>query len=431
MEQQVIKLTAHQQEKFDEIRGYMSSNPKKPILLKGSAGVGKTVLVAVLGKALPGNVVYCAPTHQALAVLKTKMADHSSADFATTAKILQKKKIYQKDGTTDFVSMPNKKNPPLKDVRYLMLDESSMVDEIDLNSLLDYASIQGCTIVFIGDGKQLPPVGFDYSPVFDRDFFTVELTEIIRQGEGSPIITLSRDLDLLRYNRQKVINENKEGYMFTDDYDKIIRTLAKSNGSDALKYLAFTNVVVDKINKQVREYIYGDPAKIEPGEYIILTEPYGEKFVNNENIKIKSYDIIDKVFRFTTSTNISGDMTSYDTVQLKVYAVNPYADKEGNIYYDGYVLHESAERAYKSQTYFLSGLAKKGTIGWKDYAAFTENFMFFNYAHAITTHKSQGSTFKSVIIDYDNININQNNAIKLKMFYTAVTRASDMVVVKI
>ena len=44
----------------------------------------------------------------------------------------------------------------------------------------------------------MPPVGFDYSPVFDRDFFTVELTEIIRQGEGSPIITLSRDLDLLR-----------------------------------------------------------------------------------------------------------------------------------------------------------------------------------------------------------------------------------------
>ena len=99
----------------------------------------------------------------------------------------------------------------------------------------------------------MPPVGFDYSPVFDRDFFTVELTEIIRQGEGSPIITLSRDLDLLRYNRQKVINENKLAYMFTDDYDKIIRTLAKSNGSDALKYLAFTNAVVDKINKQVRE----------------------------------------------------------------------------------------------------------------------------------------------------------------------------------
>ena len=43
----------------------------------------------------------------------------------------------------------------------------------------------------------------------------------------------------------------------------------------------------------------------------------------------------------------------------------------------------------------------------------------------------QGSTFKSVVIDYDNININQNNAIKAKMFYTAVTRASIMVVVKI
>ena len=154
MEQQEIKLTPHQLEKYDEIMGYMGSNPKKPILLKGSAGVGKTVLVAVLGKALPGNVVYCAPTHQALAVLKTKMANHSSADFATTAKILQKKKVYQKDGTTDFVSMPNKKNPPLKDVRYLMLDESSMVDETDLDSLLNYASIQGCTIVFIG--KPLP-----------------------------------------------------------------------------------------------------------------------------------------------------------------------------------------------------------------------------------------------------------------------------------
>jgi hypothetical protein len=51
-------------------------------------------------------------------------------------------------------------------------------------------------IIFIGDNKQLNPVGEQVSPVFVQGYPKVELTEIIRQGEGNPIIELSRDLDI-------------------------------------------------------------------------------------------------------------------------------------------------------------------------------------------------------------------------------------------
>ena len=40
----------------------------------------------------------------------------------------------------------------------------------------------------------------------------------------------------------------------------------------------------------------------------------------------------------------------------------------------------------------------------------------------------QGQTFKQAIINVKNINFNRDSEEKEKMFYTAVTRASDLVI---
>ena len=161
------------------------------------------------------------------------------------------------------------------------------------------------------DNKQLNPVGETDSPVFlgrpvivDKDTYDVvpekfdymrkynnfdavfikypevELTEIVRQKGGNPIIDLSRDLKSIK---NKIDNRNDiGGYIYTQDRDKIIESLAAVNGTDALKYLAWSNKDVDLMNMEVRRRIYGTPAKIELGETIVFDEPYDDYYTNQE-----------------------------------------------------------------------------------------------------------------------------------------------------
>ena len=47
------------------------------------------------------------------------------------------------------------------------------------------------------------------------------------------------------------------------------------------------------------------------------------------------------------------------------------------------------------------------------------------YGYAITTHKSQGSNYKVVFVDMENIiNYNSNKKESYRCFYTAITRTS-------
>jgi len=48
-----------------------------------------------------------------------------------------------------------------------------------------------------------------------------------------------------------------------------------------------------------------------------------------------------------------------------------------------------------------------------------------DYGYALTVHKSQGSTYDDVYIEYDNILSNTRETEKLKLLYTAITRSSN------
>ena len=56
------------------------------------------------------------------------------------------------------------------------------------------------------------------------------------------------------------------------------------------------------------------------------------------------------------------------------------------------------------------------------YMEIIDKFANIVYGYALTIHKSQGSTYQNVYIDYNNININRND--KEQCFYTGITRAS-------
>ena len=151
-----MALTQHQQEKLNQSLSFLEGGNR--LLIRGSAGVGKTFMVNELIKALRESYIrgeqkiYCsAPTNKAVAVLKGKVDAHKSVDFITTHTALKlKRNIDYKTGEISFKPAFDPKYPPLKGVRIFIIDESSMVNIELLNYIEEHALKNNCRVVFIG-----------------------------------------------------------------------------------------------------------------------------------------------------------------------------------------------------------------------------------------------------------------------------------------
>jgi exodeoxyribonuclease-5 len=421
----MASLTQHQQEKFDEIVQFLNQD-KKHILLKGSAGVGKTFLVSELIKYLEirkndrkfEKVLCSAPTHKALSVLINKV--DSDITFNTLHSALHYRAVTNRiTGEREFMSMPSENFPPLKRVKFWVIDEASMVDTVMLENIIEHAELQDTTVIYVGDEKQINPVGEDSSPVFHKGFPEVELTQIIRQGEGNPIIALSRSLNLIDFKQSNLIS-NPEGedigYLFTDNLARVIEELSKVNGTDEFKYLAWTNKEVDKINSLVRQRIYGEhPAKVELGESIIINKSYKDYSTNEEVIVTELQRT-----RITKSLLLKSTFKEkvIEEVTFSVYIVNK----------DIYILEDSSVSLFKKYAAIMNKSCKEKTLDFETRNKFLDTFVDFKYNHALTVHKSQGSTYKTAVVNVRDIRYNSNSEEKQRLFYTGVTRASDLLI---
>lgn len=467
-------LTEHQSNRKDEVAQLVQK--EQIILLKGSAGVGKTYLVNQLIKTIPnhGRKILCsAPTHKAVAVLEQKVDSASNVEFATIHSALKmKRKVNYKTGAVSFEPKYNKSYPPFKGFGILIVDEASMIGEAIKGFIEEHAKKQRLTVIFIGDSKQINPVKENDSAVFlgtpyvfgnkeeaisfsetckyghtivnnssisitvYKKYPEVELTEIIRQGAGNPIIDLSRDLKKTNSLEDNVIvseEGSKLGYIFTEDKGSVVTTLAHINGTNDLKYLSWTNESANEINTLVRQEIYGTPAKIMQGESLLFNAPYKDDYKNNDEIKVKELVIKQKKFQFI-SNKLGviepgiGEEAYYGYIDLKYYCINPVIVDDEVINEGVLVIHEDSDETFKKFSAALHNKAKFGDIDWTTKFEFLEQFADINYNHAMTVHKSQGSTFKQVIVNVNDIKSNFNKVEVERLLYTAVTRASDLLI---
>jgi len=463
-----IGLNEGQSIAFEGIVDFLENPENDAVILKGYAGTGKTYLV----KKILEYIMYStdnkkmaigAPTNKAVSVLyKSSMQSGmdgyvfedifdmgSRITYSTIHKLLGLKEVITDDGQQMFV-VDKINNSELSNYNYLIVDEVSMLDDKLCHDIMKFS--KRVRIIFMGDPAQIPPVNRADSIPFKEgtiyNFKTVELKEIMRQKGDHPIIGQSFKI---RENLDKpqplpvlatTLNDKDHGIVFLDaktERPKIKDILKKyfvseeyHQDTDYFKVIAWKNKTVAYINDVARELIYGPmhrAAKFIPGEALIVNKPIFEKnedgyykvaLTTSEELKVKSVDTVIEKFSegpFSLSMKVYKlEVNSYDPAEPDMPNWNIIK-----------VVHEDSQEDYLR----LQEAAKNHAVQTRDGKAWVRYFNILKwsanvgYNYAITAHKSQGSTYKNVLILEEDVDQNRKTLERNRIKYTVYSRATD------
>ncbi|MDF1574110.1 MAG: AAA family ATPase [Bacteroidales bacterium] len=442
-----FKPTLSQEDLVRELGGFLASEESGEIMLvKGYAGTGKTTLVKSLVNTLAElkqRSVLLAPTGRAAKVL-TAYSGHPAWTIH--------KKIYRqkagKDGLGDFVLDRN-----LHKKTCFIVDEASMIGDRSpdtffgsgdlLRDLLDYVEAGSeCTLILVGDTAQLPPVGLDISPALNRGRLEgfgyrvreIELTDVVRQAEGSGILFNATSI-------RNLITDGLEEYpsFHFDSYPDI----SLVNGSEVLEsisssyehYGASDTIVVTRSNKRanqfnaaIRNQILWREEQLSQGDLLMVVKNnYFWKDVDKRIDFIANGDII-RVEKVIATEEVHGHrfaniritLPDYQDLELEVKVLLDVIDLEApSLSYDQQkTLYLSVAEDYP----YVSG--KKG-VAEKISADPFYNALQVKFAYAVTCHKAQGGQWKSVFLDQGYFTDEMLTLDYLRWLYTAFTRASE------
>ena len=440
--------TREQQEAIDVFATFMADSRMMPVMvMRGSAGTGKTTLAAAIVRALQSleqQLVLLAPTGRAAKVFSL---------YAGSAAYTIHRRIYrQKSLEGGFELGYNNTHDTL-----FIVDEASM---ISLNgegrSLLDdlisfVYNGRNCRLMLIGDQAQLPPVGEEESPAlmapvlrsFGLHVYECTLNEVLRQSQESGILWNATEVRRLMYDGicelPKILIDG-----FTDikvvPGDELIETLASSYskvGLDETMVVTRSNKRANIFNQGIRNQILGREDELTTGDQLMvvknnysLTPNASPKEEGNdvrpmEFIANGDMCVVRKVrnvheqygFHFAEVTMAFPDYDDYEltaTVLLDTLTSEAPAltrDQQEELY--NKVLEDYADiprkadrmKALKEDRYY--------------------NALQVKYAYAATCHKAQGGQWAHIYVDQGYMTDDMLSADYLHWLYTAFTRATE------
>ena len=462
-------LNSQQKEVINQIDEFIKNPQEFAMTVSGWAGTGKTTLMEIVNKRywMTHTIHFAATTHKAAGVLKERVRKKVFTVNSLFGIMIET----DMEGENYDVSKKSRKldDDKVKPNSIIIIDEASMLSVENYMDVVRKAMERHCKIIFIGDSAQLSPVNEDdISVVFrNTDHRIVEMTKVMRTDDDHILDEATNIRTGEGFSYIPKVNENGEGvdYIPSNDINKITEVI--DNHIDGLKddpnwfrVLTYTNANVEKLNQMIRKKLGYDGLPPQPGEPLMSYGNWGYvgmgatgaqyKIINSESYMCKSqaqeYD--EDVRDMITYQFIDGDFNLH-IIELDVEdglgnTINiPLIDVKNNQHNREIVTALAFEKVHQWNRYReadnkkdkMSALGKINAIDeflfvndnvYDQYGNLIQSKMIdFGYAHTI--HKSQGSTFKHVLINDNDIEKCLDSKVKKQLRYVGLTRAQKSV----
>ncbi|MDY3848439.1 MAG: AAA family ATPase [Prevotella sp.] len=419
------------------------------MLMKGSAGTGKTTLASAMVRAMAETkqkIVLLAPTGRAAKVF--------AVNSRQPAYTIHRKIYRQRSGAIGMEGFSLNDN--LHTDTLFVIDEASMIANQGWNDsgfgsghLLDdlvryvYGG-RNCRMMLIGDTAQLPPVGEDESPAlmaetlqgYGLTVYETELRQVLRQSETSGILMNATTVRaMITHGDMTALPKVRfEGYEDIRPMpgNELIESLASSYsraGLDDTIVITRSNRLAIRYNNGIRAMVIGNEDELCSGDRLMIVKNnyyWTEKeklslpfLANGDRVRVMRVRNIRELygFRFADVTMAFPDYDNMEmTATVNLSTLQSEAPsltrEESNLLYNKVMedyqhipLKADRIKALRQDIYF--------------------NALQVKYAYAVTCHKAQGGQWEHVYVDQGYMTDDMLTPDYIHWLYTAFTRATD------
>jgi tRNA A37 threonylcarbamoyladenosine biosynthesis protein TsaE len=429
------------------------------MILRGSAGTGKTTLAGAMVRALGAlnqKLMLLAPTGRAAKVFSL---------YSGHAAYTIHRKIYRQKSAGDLSSFSLNDN--LNKDTLFIVDEASMISNLGLGEmafgsgcLLDdlmqfVYNGQNCRLLLIGDKAQLPPVGEEESPAlsasmlrgYGMEVYECDLNQVLRQSEDSGILWNATRIRSQETGVGRLLLPQIRLKGFADIQvvpgDELIESLSSSYsrvGMDETMVITRSNKRANIYNQGIRNMVLeredelcrGDLLMIVKNNYYWVKETgvrrEGEKetgemslefIANGDRAVLRKVRHVQELygFRFAEATMTFPD---YDDYELTAVVILDSLTTEAPS-----LTREQQEQLYNAVLEDYSDIPRKA-----DRVEKLKNDRFYNalqvkFAYAVTCHKAQGGQWAHIYLDQGYMTDDMLTPDYIHWLYTAFTRATE------
>ena len=430
--------TTEQEHAIDVFSLFMTDRHEHAVMvMRGSAGTGKTTLAAAIVKALVSlkqKMVLLAPTGRAAKVFSL-YAGHPA--YTIHRRIYRQKSI---EGAFDL------NYNTAQDTLYI-IDEASMIANAStygdtpfaqgqlLDDLIQFVyNGRNCRMLLVGDRAQLPPVGEEESPALLSDVLRgyglhvheCDLNEVLRQSQESGIL-----FNATRIRESGLVLPQIRLAGFEDirvvPGDELIESLASSYskvGLDETMVVTRSNKRANIYNQGIRNMVLGREDELTVGDQLMVVKNnyYWRKdefIANGDRAVVRRVRNVHELYGFRFA-EVTMTFPDYDDSELTAMVILDTLTSEAPA-----LTHEQQEQLYQAVLEDYADIPLKQDRLKKLKEDKYYNALQVKFAYAATCHKSQGGQWAHVYIDQGYMTDDMLTTDYIHWLYTAFTRATE------
>ena len=448
---QVLGLspTPEQGQALDVFTQFMTDRDDQVVMiLRGSAGTGKTTLAGAIVKAMAAlkqKLILLAPTGRAAKVFSLN-AGHAAYTIH--------RRIYRQKSAGDLSAF--NLNVNLNRDTLFIVDEASMIANLGLGEtafgsgcLLDdlmqfVYNGQNCRLLLIGDQAQLPPVGEEESPAlsahvlrgYGMRVYETDLNQVLRQSEDSGILwnaTMIRNLwrgeagmvrlpkicfhgftDIQVVMGNELVDNLSSSYYHAGMDETIVIT--RSNKRANIYNQGIRNMVLDRDEELCR----GDLLMIVKNNYFWTEGAKGIPFLaNGDRAVVQRVRNVHELYGFRFA-EVTMTLPDYDDYELTATVCLDTLTTEAPA-----LTHEQQEQLFNAVMEDYADFTVKTERIKKLKSDRYYNALQIKFSYAVTCHKAQGGQWAHVYLDQGYMTDDMLTPDYIHWLYTAFTRATE------